>query len=63
MAFDVRGLEVQGLRLSGWRAGGRSGWIGGDPVRVHDFQLLLMASRLPSAAKVEVNKGFTSWIQ
>lgn len=58
MAFDVRGLEVQGLRLSGWRAGGGSGWIGGDSVRVHDFQVLLMAPRLPCAAGLDVNKGF-----
>lgn len=32
MAFDVRGWRCRG---SGCRAGGRSGWIGGDPVRVH----------------------------
>lgn len=27
---------MQGLRLSGRRAGGRSGWIGGDQVRVRE---------------------------
>lgn len=38
MAFDVRGWRCRG---SGCRAGGRSGWIGGDPVRVHVCELLI----------------------
>lgn len=45
MAFDVRGWRCRG---SGCRAGGRSGWIGGDPVRVHVCEPpLLMAPHLP----------------
>lgn len=38
MAFDVRGWRCRG---SGCRAGGRSGWIGGDPVRVHVCEPLI----------------------